>query len=103
MASASLACVCVCVYVLHIIIKRSGLNHNQQQYTTWLPMRYVVCEVEKDQRNIYIAPTRALKKNEKNKYDKNKGTIIRQSTWHCQKKIEEGHSIERVWYSTSRE
>ena len=33
--------------------------------------------------------------------DKKKGTIIAQST--CQKKIEEGHSIERVWYNASRE
>ena len=32
----------------------------------------------------------------KTKNDKNKGTIT------CQKNIEEGHSIERVWYSASR-
>ena len=35
------------------------------------------------------------------KNDKMKGTIITQST--CQKKIEQGLLIERVWYSASRE
>ena len=39
-------------------------------------------------------------KQKQNKNDKNKGTIT-QST--CQKKIEEGHSIERGWCSASRE
>ena len=42
------------------------------------------------------------KKHSKNqkKNDKQKGTILKYT---CQKKIEEGHSIERIWYSASRE
>ena len=40
------------------------------------------------------------KNKKQNENDKKKGTIT-QST--CQKKLEEGHSIERVWYSASRE
>ena len=36
-----------------------------------------------------------------NKNDKEKGTRITKYT--CQKKIDEGHSIERVWHSASRE
>ena len=39
-------------------------------------------------------------KQKQNKNDKKKGTITKYT---CQKKIEEGHSIERVWYSASRE
>ena len=39
-------------------------------------------------------------KQKQDKNDKKKGTIT-QST--CQKKMEEGHSIYRVWYSASRE
>ena len=37
----------------------------------------------------------------KNKNDKEKGTRITKYT--CQKKTDEGHSIERIWHSASRE
>ena len=40
-------------------LNRSSLNHTQQY--TWLPIRYVVCWTEKDQRNIYQAPMRQKK------------------------------------------
>ena len=36
----------------------------------------------------------------KNRNGKKKGTITKYT---CQKKIDEGHSIERVWYNASRE
>ena len=39
-------------------------------------------------------------KREQDKNDKNKGTVTRST---CQKRIGEGHSIDRVWYSASRE
>ena len=84
-----------CCCFLHI--NRSGLNHTQ--YYTWLPMRYVVCWTERDQRNIYQAPMRA--KENTNKNDKEKGTRI--AKYICQKKIDDGHSTERVWHSASRE
>ena len=63
----------------------------------------MVCWTEKEQRNIYKAPIRAKeKKTRTNKNDKKKkGTRITEYT--CQDKIDEGHSIERVWYSASRE
>ena len=61
----------------------------------------MVCWTEKDQRNIYQAPMRAKEKTQTNKNDKEKGTRITKYT--CQKKIDEGHSIERVWHSASRE
>ena len=67
----------------------------------WLPIRYVVCWTEKDQRNIYQAPMRAKEKHKHTKNDKEKGTGITKYTG--QKKINEGHSIERVWHSASRE
>ena len=41
------------------------------------------------------------RKTQTNKNDKEKGTRITKCT--CQKKIDEGHSIERVWHSASRE
>ena len=44
---------------------------------------------------------RAKEKTQTNKNDKEKGTRITKYT--CQKKIDEGHSIERVWHSASRE
>ena len=68
--------------------------HSTRQSGTW----YVeVYWTEKDQRNIYKAPTRAQKKhNETNRNDKKKGTVTKYT---CQKKIEEGHSIKRVWYN----
>ena len=55
-------------------IDRSGLNHTQ--YYTWLPIRYVVCWTEKDQRNIYKASTRAKEKH-MNKNHKKKGTTTK--------------------------
>ena len=67
----------------------------------WLLIRYVVCWTEKDQRNIYQAPMRAREKHKHTKNDKEKGTGITKYTG--QKKINEGHSIERVWHSASRE
>ena len=85
----SLLCCCCCI--LHI--NRSGLNHTQQY--TWLPIRYVVCWAERDQRNIYQAPTRAKEKHKHTKNDKEKGTGITKYTG--QRKTDEGHSIERVW------
>ena len=103
------ACVCVsvnyrkpripalCCCFLHI--NRSGLNHTQ--YYTWLPIRYVVCWAERDQRNIYQAPMRAKEKHKHTKNDKEKGTGITKYTG--PRKIGEGHSIERVWHSASRE
>ena len=39
--------------------------------------------------------------NKQNQNDKKKGTRITKYT--CQKKIDEGHSIERIWHSASRE
>ena len=60
----------------------------------------MVCWTEKDQSNIYKAATRAKKKTKQNKNDKKKEIITKYT---CQEMIEEGHSIERVWYSTSRE
>ena len=81
-------------------INRSGLNHTQLY--TWLPIRYyVVCWTEKDQSNIYQAPMRAKEKHKHTKNDKEKGTGITKYTG--KKKINEGHSIERVWHSVSRE
>ena len=53
----------LCCYFLHI--NRSGLNHTQ--YYTWLPIRYVVCWTEKDQRNIYKCSNESKKKNTNNK------------------------------------
>ena len=46
---------------------------------------------------------REQKKNitKQNRNDKEKGTEITKCT--CQEKIDEGHSIERVWHSASRE
>ena len=88
---------CCCCCFLHI--NRSGLNHTQKY--TWLPIRYVVCWTEKDQRNIYRAPMRAKEKHKHTKNDKEKGTGITKYTG--QKKINEGHSIERVWHSAGRE
>ena len=41
------------------------------------------------------------RKTQTNKNDKEKGTRIAKYT--CQKKIDGGHSIERVWHSASRE
>ena len=41
------------------------------------------------------------RKTQTNKNDKEKGTRITKYT--CQKKIDDGHSIERVWHSASRE
>ena len=62
----------------------------------------MVCWTEKDQRNIYQAPMRAKEKHKHTKNDKEKGTEITKYT--CQEKIDEGHSIERVWHnSASRE
>ena len=43
------------------------------------------------------APMRAKEKHKHTKNDKEKGTGITKYT--CQKKIDEGHSIERVWHS----
>ena len=68
---------------------------------TWLPIRYVVCWTETDQRNIHQAPMRAKEKHKHTKNDKEKGTGITKFTG--QKKIDEVHSIERVWHSASRE
>ena len=65
------SCCCSCCF-LHI--NRSGLNHTQ--YYTWLPIRYVVCWAERDQRNIYQAPMRAKEKHKHTKNDKEKGTGI---------------------------
>ena len=61
----------------------------------------VVCWTEKDQRNIYQAPMRAKEKHKHTKNDNEKETGITKYT--CQKKIDEGHSIERVWHSASRQ
>ena len=58
---------------------------------TWLPIRYVVCWTEKDQRNIYQAPMRAKEKHKDTENDKEKGTGMTKYTG--QKKINEGHSI----------
>ena len=88
--------ICGCCF-LHI--NRSGLNHTQ--YYTWFPIRYVVCWTERGQRNIYRAPMRAKEKHKQTINDKEKGTRIAKYT--CQKKIDGGHSIERVWHSASRE
>ena len=44
---------------------------------------------------------RVKEKHKHTKNDKEKGTGIKLYT--CQKKIDEGHSIERVWHSASRE
>ena len=57
-------CCCCCLSVVvccFLHINRSGLNHNTQYYA-WLPIRYVVCWTERDQRNIYQAPMRAKKR-----------------------------------------
>ena len=40
--------------------------------TTWLPIRYVVCWTERDQRNIYQAPMRAKEKHKQTKTTKRK-------------------------------
>ena len=55
---------------------------------------YVVCWTEKDQRNIY-------KEKHKHTNDKEIGTGITKYTG--QRKINERHSIERVWHSAGRE
>ena len=74
---------------------------NHTQYYTWLPIRYVVCWAERDQRNIYQAPMRAKEKHKHTENDKEKGTGITKYTG--QRKIDDGHSIERVCHSASRE
>ena len=51
--------------------------------------------------NIYQAPMRAKAKHKHTKNDKEKGTGITKYTG--QRKIDEGHSVERVWHSASRE
>ena len=51
--------------------------------------------------NIYQAPMRAKEKHKHTKSDKEKGTGITKYTG--QRKINEGHSIERVWHNASRE
>ena len=48
----------------------------------------------------HLQSSNGSKKTKTNKNDKRKGAII-QST--CQKNIEDGHSIKRVWSSASRE
>ena len=73
----SLSNLCCCF--LHI--NRSGLNHTQ--YYTWLPIRYVVCWTERDQRNIYQAPMRAKEERNKNsKIFRQSGTVLSCSTWY---------------------
>ena len=56
------------------------------------------------QKNIRGTSTKKLQREQKkntNKNDKEKRTRITKYT--CQKKIDEGHSIERIWYSACRE
>ena len=74
--------VVACCCFLHI--NRSGLIHTQ--YYAWLPIRYVVCWTERDQRNIYQALVRAKEKHKHTKNDKEKGT--RTAKYTCQKKID---------------
>ena len=78
--------ICLVVVVFFTLTGRASTIPSNY---TWLPIRYVVCWTGNDQRCIYKAPTRAWKQN---KNDKKRGTRT-QST--CQKKRDEGHSIER--------
>ena len=78
-----------CCCFLHIY--RSGLNHTQ--YYTWLPIRYVVCWTERDQRNIYQAPNESKRKTQTNKNDKDKRTRVTKYT--CQKKIDRRRAFDR--------
>ena len=71
------------------------------------PAIYVVANparglLDRKRSEEYLQSSNASKKGttKKNKNDKKKVTITKYT---CQKKIEEGHSIERVWYSASRE
>ena len=47
--------------VLLGMVEARSVNVKKTTTTTWLPIRYVVCWTEKDQRNIYQAPMRAKK------------------------------------------
>ena len=76
------------MYVLHI--NRSSLNLTQ--YYTWLPIRYVVCCTGKNRGTSTTLEREHGNKTKQNKNGKKKG--ITQTT--CQKKIEEGHSVDRV-------
>ena len=42
------------------------------QSSTWLPIQYVVCWTERDQRNIYQAPMKAKEKHKHTKNDEEK-------------------------------
>ena len=92
------AAVVVVVVFFKLTDRASTIPSNTR---TCLPIRYVVCWTEKYQRNIHQAPMRAKEKHKHTKNDKEKGTGITKFTG--QKKIDEGHSIERVWHSASRE
>ena len=87
---------CCCCCFLHI--NRSGLNHTQSY--TWLPIRYVVCWTEKRSEE-HLPSSNESKEKHKHTNDKEIGTGITKYTG--QRKINERHSIERVWHSAGRE
>ena len=93
-----LLCVCaVCVFTL-LLPDRASLNipfttPSCQSGTTWSAGQEMIKGASKSSNESMTTKTT------QNKNDKGKGAT-KQST--CQKKIE-GHSIDRVWYTASRE
>ena len=75
--------------------------------STVYPVLYVVANLvrglldRKRSEEHLPSSNESKRKTQTNKNDKEKGTRIAKYT--CQKKIDDGHSIERVWHSASRE
>ena len=93
----------ILVYVSCLLLFISHLPIGPQPY----PVIYVVAIpvrglLDRKRSEEHLPSSNESKrKTQTNKNDKEKGTRITKYT--CQKKIDEGHSIERVWHSASRE
>ena len=96
----STVCTYVCCCFLHI--NRSGLNRTlvANPVRDLLDRQRSEEHLQSSNESIKNKKSKQNKITKQNRNDKKKGTITKYT---CQKKMEEGHSIERVWYNASRE
>ena len=94
----------LCAYVVVVVVfftltdrastLPSNITRGCQSGTTW-------SAGQKTTRGTFTKKLQREQKKNTNKNNKEKRTRITKYT--CQKKIDEGHSIERIWHSASRE
>ena len=89
----------LCVVFFTLTDRASTIPSTVIYYVVANPVRGLL-DIKRSEEHL-PSSSESKRKTQTNKNDKEKGTRI--TKYACQKKIDEGHSIERVWHSASRE